>query len=493
MDFLLKKLDVSIKVLADFLTKIFGWILQDHGIVIPPWGLSILKCIAIVFALYILSPAVLKVIRKAPGITEKFVSLFTELLEKLLEALHSVISEKIPSIARFITSSTSYSRMFLWSSATDHEALAMATSNNSGINRRLLAPYHGQLVLGLVVFLLSIWSGIGLSFAVYMSLKGKVTFSELQQPPVSDLSISEIAAVIIAGCFFALMILSVDRTIVSTIQKKNDQLKFILLWITRILVSLVLASWIAETYAVFLNRHLIETHLEKQIDQKIIVLEASRITAEKSKDSYIQTNAPNCMIIKDLLAKIPARLERESLKCPSTHKTSGECKGVEYRGILAEEKNLNTRFANECSASALKLPDYLSNPGMRIDKEIKNLQSDKTNLIYDISQGGDALQSIGQERFKKRHPNINDVNYFDQFITWFTFGPHKTFMVLLIIDLLPLIVKMLIRTSYFSNLGNLEEYRDVHAKSFTPNFQGIAQQNKELTWESLFGNQENTT
>lgn len=174
MDALLLQLKAAIASFANFFIEIANWIANDHKTKAPPIGITTLKVAAILLAIYFLSPALRTLIRRAPGILDKVIKLLTEIIEQLLEALKSVISEKIPSIARFIANPTSYSRIILWCSATDHEALAVATSNNSGINRRLLLPYHAQFTLGMVVLLLSAWSGLGLAFAVSMSLRGNI-------------------------------------------------------------------------------------------------------------------------------------------------------------------------------------------------------------------------------------------------------------------------------------------------------------------------------
>jgi Domain of unknown function (DUF4407) len=482
---------------ASFFTKVANWLLGDHGSTLPPVGSTFLKAIAIALAIYAVSPAIWTVLRKTPELVDKFVKLFTELIEQLLEALRTIISEKIPVLARFIATPSSYSRIVLWCAATDHEALAIAASNGSGINRRLLTPYHAQFILGLVVLLLAAWSGLGLSFAVYMSLRGRVDSSEnasLTQSlsrsleSVRELGVYEITAVVISGVFFALMIMAVDRTIVSTVRKhglKGEWARTASIWVLRIVVSLVLASWIAETYSVFLNRHLIEKHLRNELDAKIQALEVRRNEVEKEKDDFVSRNLPVCQLIKTQISKIPDRLERESLKCPKRHETGGECKGVEYKGIKAEEQELQNRLAKECDAKNLSIPKHLSDPGTRFEQDISAARIERNSLTYDISQGSDALQAVGRERFLKRHPPPEEPNWYDSLVTWLTFSPHKTFLVLLVVDLLPLIVKMLIRTSYFSVLEKAEELRELHMNSM-PKLSHPAQNRRKIGWNPLF-------
>lgn len=501
MDNVLLRLNGAIEILASFFEKIANWIAHDYGAKIPPAGISFIKALSITLAIYILWPAIRTTLKKAPGLVEKFIKLFTELLEQLLDALKTVISEKIPVVARFIANPTSYSRIVLWCAATDHEALAVATSNGSGVNRRLLSPYHGQFVLGLVVLLLSAWSGLGLSFAVYMSLRGKVDYAATSSGANSitsalskagELGNYEIAGVIIAGCFFCLMIMAVDRTIVSTIKKTGHPAEWartVAIWVLRIIVSLVLASWIAETYSVFLNRHLIEEHLSRKLDKRISELETARLQADKGKESYIETNAPRCHSAKVQFAKIPDRLKQESLKCPPSHKTGGECKGPEFKAIQAEGKELANLVDSECTITKLGLPEYLSAPGIRLDADIAKAKEEKRILAYDISQGSDALQEIGHERHVKRHPKPTEVDFFDACITWLTFSPHKTFMVLLVIDLLPLIVKMLVRSSYFSVLERAEELREGYM-TYMPRLATPTTNRRKIGWNPLFSMRE---
>lgn len=294
------------------------------------------------------------------------------------------------------------------------------------------------------------------------------------------------------------MILAVDRTIVSTIKRQDtnsgwDRLielgRAIDIWILRIVVSLVLASWIAETYSVFLHKHLIEDHLKQKIDEKITSLELKRLESSNARDGYVKEKLPGCAVLKSQLSKIPIRLERESLKCPSNHKTNGECKGREYDGIKEEEKELNRRIKTECNEASLVIPDYLNTPGERIDDEILKAQAKKNNLQYDISQGADALQAIGVERYRKRHPRPDEATTVDELVTWMTFSPHKTFMVLLIVDLLPLIVKMLVKTAYFPNLEKAEESRNSNM-TLVHQLQSPPQNRRKTEWNPIFSSRE---
>lgn len=432
---------------------------------LPKWMSYLINGLIVALLLWTSYPSIRLMFKKSPTLLEKFLKSIFEIVESLLDFCKKLLLERVPIFAGKILSTRFYGNVFIWAAATDGEAILRVTNNPERIRGRLLTPYHKQVTMGMVVVLLAIWSAIGFCVAMTMSFSGNTSLK------FSDLSFSQGVAVLIATTFFGLFILALDRTMVSDVSSVGVISPIVF----RVIVSVVIASWVSGAYNALLNEKIIKKKLTAQANVKLNELRlAAGIQEQGIRDGILRdrTAAPDCLAIKKNLDDIPSRLKKEgSLDCPKSR--SDNCIGVNYRLIESQQRVLQDDFRSKCPArqeTAVERQIKLDNAA-----KLTEIAAEVGNPKYDLAVASDALQEIYLERkvklFKEGDGWMNSVSI------WLSFQPNITYLVLLIIDLLPLIVKFFSRNSYTEKHIEVETERG--AKSVVP----IRIANRKKSWD----------
>jgi hypothetical protein len=396
-------------------------------------------------------PSIVILFKRSPTILEKLLGNFFDVIESVIDYCKKLLMNRVPYISNKLLSMKLYGNIFLWTSATDGEALLRVIENEARVKARRLTPYHKQIAIGLVVVLIAIWSSIGFGIAMMMSFSGSTSLD------VTEITLTQQYAVLISSIFFGLFILSLDRVLVSSSVSGWAYNSFS--WFARLLISLILASWVSSAYNVLLNEKSIEDNL---IDKAKVKLAAARIQA--ASDSLVtyskiladQSSTPQCAAIKKNIDAIPARLAlEETLDCPEGRKIN--CIGSTYKLIQKQQQELQDDFIAKCPKRTLT---EIENQIEEANKaRLEKLTEEEAHPEFDLSIATDVLQEIGLNRREIILAKIKSPDFIDFFKIWITFQPNLTFLVLMIIDLIPLIVKFFSKSSYTYMLEIVEAAR----------------------------------
>lgn len=418
---------------------------------LPKWLSHILNGLIVALLAWTAYPSVKLLFKKSPTLLENILNAIFEVAQQLIDYCKSILLNRIPLFAEKILSLRYYGNILLWASVTDGEAITRATQNKPRISARRLIPYQKQTLLGLSVLLIAAWSAMGFSVALLMSFTGSTSLD------LKTLTPTQLTATIIATVFFGLFILSLDRVLVS--DSTEGKSHAICSWISRIIISLVLASWVSSAYNALLNEQIIHKKLSEKAtsqltsSQKEVTEYDEHLRQQLEKDRVL---SPQCLDIKKSLDGIQDRLKAEELAdCPKGRTTG--CRGEKYREIQREEGQNGDRFTKNCPIRELT-PIETQIKATNKEK-LDTLTAEEKNPKFDLAIATDTLREIGVGRRALMIKSNPPDGLLDELKIWASYQPNLTYMILITIDLIPLIVKFFAKSSYLNKLREVETER----------------------------------
>lgn len=416
------------------------------------WFDAGLKISLFFFVVWVFFPSAKVVLKKTPGLFENVANALADVLFKLVDSLKNVLIEKIPHVAVRLASPRFYGRVFLWCSATDSEALLAAGKNAQSLSLRTLLPYMMQTVIGFSVLALAIWSLCGFGFALIMSLSGEVDIEK------ANLTNFQLATVVFSSLFFGFFILLLDRSIVGSRLTLLGKWK-ILSWLARLFISLFLASWVSGAYVVMFNGVSIKKFIREDAKVKYAQTQGKLSKFEEELSKSIQGSrvvSIDCDGISKRIAEMPGRLKEEQTKGCPPGRDSG-CISNNYRRIESEGRGLEGVFNEKCKARSQTSGEIEYR--QRIMDDLNSLNEDIKSPRYDMFRGLDVLSEMGDLRRSAVQEKEAGLSLFGEMRVWLSYPPNMTYVIFVIIDLIPLMIKIFATSAYCDQLENIENTR----------------------------------